>query len=216
VNIFSRPVLLGISAMAAVVVLSNILVQYLWGNWLTWAAFTYPIAFLVTDITNRKLGTAKARQVVFAGFFVGVICSLIASQIVAPEGGALTTLRIAVGSGVAFLVAQLVDVAVFHRLRERSWWHAPLASTLIGSSLDTLLFFSIAFSATFVFIDPTDPNGWALELVPLLGIGPVLPLWVSLAVADFIVKLLLALLALIPFRVLTAKWPQHHNLRGVR
>jgi hypothetical protein len=189
--------------MAIVVVLSNILVQYLFGNWLTWAAFTYPIAFLITDITNRKFGVAKARQVVLTGFFVGVICSLIASQIVTPEGDALTTARIAIGSGVAFLVAQLVDISVFNRLRQGTWWRAPLASTLIGSSLDTVLFFSIAFSAAFIFLDPTNSNGWALELVPLLGIGPTLPLWVSLAVADFMVKLLLALLTLIPFGMFT-------------
>jgi len=197
--------------MAVVVVLSNVLVQYLFGEWLTWAAFTYPIAFLITDITNRKLGVDKARRVVIAGFFVGVICSLIASQIVSTGGDALTTLRIAIGSGVAFLVAQLVDVAVFHRLRKRSWWHAPLASTLIGSSLDTALFFTIAFSAPFIFLDPTNPNSWALELVPLLGIGPALPVWVSLAVADFMVKLLLALLALVPFRALTTNQAQHQN-----
>ena len=191
--------------MATVVMLSNILVQHLFGDWLTWAAFTYPIAFLITDITNRKLGAPKARQVVLAGFLVGVICSLITSQIMTAEGAALTTLRIAIGSGVAFLVAQLVDVAVFNRLRRSSWWRAPLVSTLIGSALDTILFFSIAFSATFIFLDPTDPNGWALEQIPLLGIGPALPLWVSLATADFIVKLLFALLALAPFRALTSR-----------
>jgi uncharacterized integral membrane protein (TIGR00697 family) len=191
--------------MAVVVALSNILVQFLFGDWLTWAAFTYPIAFLITDITNRKLGTKKARQVVCAGFFVGVICSLIASQIMTAAGETLTTVRIAIGSGVAFLVAQLVDVAVFNRLRQGVWWKAPLTSTLIGSFLDTALFFSIAFSAAFLFLNPTNPNGWALEMVPLLGVGPVLPLWVSLATADFIVKLLLALVALVPFRALTVK-----------
>ena len=191
--------------MAIVVVVSNILLQHLFGNWLTLAAFTYPIAFLVTDIINRKLGAKKARQVVLAGFIVGVICTLVASQIVNAEGQALTTLRIAIGSGVAFLVAQLIDVSVFNIFREGVWWRAPLASTLVGSALDTLIFFSIAFAATFAFIDPTDPNGWALELVPLLGIGPVFPLWVSLAVADFAVKLLVALVALLPFRILTRK-----------
>jgi len=204
-KIFSRPVLLGIITMAAVVALSNILVQHVVLNWLTLAAFTYPIAFLITDITNRVLGAAKARQVVLAGFVVGIICSLIATQIVSAEGTALTTLRIAIGSGVAFLAAQLTDVFIFNQLRQGKWWRAPLVSTLVGSFLDTALFFSIAFSATFTFIDQTDPNGWALDLVPLLGIGPTLPLWVSLAVADFIVKLLLALLALAPFRLLTAK-----------
>lgn len=201
----SKPVILAILAMAAVVVLSNILVQHLFGDWLTWGAFTYPIAFLVTDLTNRAFGPAKARQVVFAGFIVGVICSLIASQMVSAEGYPLTTLRIAIGSGVAFLVAQLVDVFIFDRLRAGRWWRAPLASTLIGSSLDTALFFSIAFSASFAFIDANDPNGWALDPVPLLGAGPVYPLWVSLAVADFAVKLTLALLALIPFRALSAR-----------
>jgi uncharacterized integral membrane protein (TIGR00697 family) len=202
---FHRPILLAIVSMAVVVALSNILVQFLFGDWLTWAAFTYPIAFLITDITNRKLGTKKARQVVCAGFFVGVICSLIASQIMTAAGETLTTVRIAIGSGVAFLVAQLVDVAVFNRLRQGVWWKAPLTSTLIGSFLDTALFFSIAFSAAFLFLNPTNPNGWALEMVPLLGVGPVLPLWVSLATADFIVKLLLALVALVPFRALTVK-----------
>ncbi len=191
--------------MAIVVVVSNILVQYLFGNWLTLAAFTYPIAFLITDIINRKLGAKKARQVVLAGFIVGVICTLVTSQIVNAEGQALTTLRIAIGSGAAFLIAQLVDVLVFDKLRKGVWWRAPLASTIVGSALDTLIFFSIAFAAMFAFIDPMDPNGWALELVPLLGIGPVFPLWVSLAVADFCVKLSIALLALVPFRILTRK-----------
>lgn len=202
-NIFSRPFLVGVIAMAVVVTLSNVLVQHLFGNWLTLAAFTYPIAFLITDITNRTLGTKKARQVVIIGFLVGVACSLIASQMVNAEGYALTTLRIAIGSGTAFLLAQLVDVSIFNRLRKGVWWRAPLASTLVGSTLDTVLFFSIAFSATFAFIDPADPNGWALDIVPLLGVGPLFPLWVSLATADFFVKLSLALIALVPFRVLT-------------
>lgn len=201
----SKPVILAIFAMAAVVVLSNILVQHLFGDWLTWGAFTYPIAFLVTDLTNRALGAAKARQVVFVGFLVGVVCSLVASQMVSAEGYPLTTLRIAIGSGVAFLVAQMVDVFIFDKLRSGTWWRAPLASTLIGSSLDTALFFSIAFSASFAFIDANDPNGWALDPVPLLGAGPVYPLWVSLAVADFGVKLALALISLIPFRALSAR-----------
>jgi hypothetical protein len=172
---------------------------------LTWAAFTYPVTFLITDIINRKLGAKQARQVVWSGFLVGVICSLIASQIMNADGAALTTLRIAIGSGTAFLVAQLVDVSIFNQLRHGVWWRAPLASTFIGSFIDTALFFSIAFSSAFSFIDSTDPNGWALEPVPLLGVGPALPLWVSLAVADFAVKLTLAIIALAPFRALTAK-----------
>ncbi len=119
-------------------------------------------------------------------------------------GDPLVTLRVAIGSGTAFLVAQLIDVAVFDRLREGSWWRAPLVSSLIGSAVDTALFFSIAFSGFFSFIDPNDPNGWALDPVPLLGMGMIAPLWVSLAVADFGVKFSLALVALGPFRVLTA------------
>jgi len=208
---FSRPFFLGVTAMAVIVVISNILVQYLFGNWLTWAAFTYPLAFLVTDVVNRILGAKKARQVVFVGFMVGVLCSLIASQLVDTDGNTLTTLRIAIGSGTAFLVVQLVDISIFNRLRKGVWWRAPLVSSFIGSILDAILFFSIAFSATFAFIDVSDPNSWALEVVPLLGIGPILPLWVSLAVADFLVKITIIILTLIPYRLLTTKYVSMFN-----
>lgn len=202
----SRGLVFGVLAMAAVVVASNILVQFLFGDWLTWGAFTYPLAFLVTDLTNRIYGAAQARKVVLAGFAVGLFCSFIGTQIVG-EFGPLVTLRIAIGSGFAFLVAQLVDVFVFNKLRSGMWWRAPLASTLIGSSLDTALFFTIAFSASLRFIEPGNDVGWAGEILPLLGVGPVFPLWVSLAVADWLVKLSLALLALIPFRFLVANYP---------
>ena len=194
----------GILAMAAVVVASNILVQFLFGQWLTWGAFTYPIAFLVTDVMNRVYGVAAARKVVVAGFVVGVICSLIGTQIMG-EFGPLVTLRIALGSGLAFLTAQLLDVAVFNRLREGAWWRAPLASTLVGSSVDTAIFFTIAFSGALTFIEAGNDVSWAGEILPLLGMGPEAPLWVSLAVADWLVKLSLALVALVPFRVLTAR-----------
>nr|WP_111301483.1 queuosine precursor transporter [Paracoccus saliphilus] len=183
----------GILAMAAIVVASNILVQFVIGDWLTWGAFTYPLAFLVTDIMNRIHGPAAARRVVLAGFVTGLACSLVAA------GFQATTLRIALASGAAFLVAQLVDVAVFDALRKGRWWRAPLASTLVGSALDTALFFTIAFWSGL----PSDVNtGWAAEPVPLLGQGPVTALWVSLAVADWLVKLGLALLALVPFRLI--------------
>ncbi|RJL05282.1 VUT family protein [Paracoccus aestuarii] len=186
----------GILAMAAIVVASNILVQFTVATWLTWGAFTYPLAFLVTDVMNRVHGPAAARRVVLAGFVTGVACSLIAAGLDA------TTLRIALASGTAFLVAQLVDVAVFDRLRNGQWWRAPLASTLIGSALDTALFFGIAFSALL----PADINtGWSNEAVPLLGQGPQSPLWVSLALADWLVKLGLAILALVPFRIIVRK-----------
>lgn len=195
----TRQLLPGILAMAAIVVASNILVQFLLGDWLTWGALTYPLAFLVTDVMNRVYGAARARQVVFTGFLVGVLCSLVAAQFDA------TTLRIAIGSGTAFLVAQMLDVTIFDRLRTGAWWRAPLVSTLIGSTVDTALFFSIAFAAAFNGIEPGNAPSWAQETLPLLGVGPVAPLWVSLAVADWAVKLSLALVALIPFRLIVAR-----------
>jgi uncharacterized integral membrane protein (TIGR00697 family) len=200
----NRGLLIGVLAMAIVVVASNILVQHLYGNWLTYGAFTYPIAFLVTDLMNRVYGASAARRVVLVGFAVGLVCSFIGTQIMG-EFGPLVTLRIAIGSGLAFLTAQLVDVFVFDRLRDGKWWRAPLASTLIGSTVDTALFFTIAFSASLVFIEPGNDVSWANEAVPLLGKGSVLPLWVSLAVADWMVKLSLALIALVPFRVLARR-----------
>jgi queuosine precursor transporter len=200
----TRAYLPGILAMASIVVASNILVQYLFGQWLTWGAFTYPFAFLVTDLMNRTYGASAARKVVFAGFVVGVASSLIGTQIIG-EFGPLVTLRIAVGSGIAFLTAQLLDVGIFSTLRHRVWWKAPLASTLIGSSVDTVLFFSIAFSTQLIWLEPANDVSWANEALPLLGAGPVLPLWVSLALADWMVKLSLALVALIPFRLIIAR-----------
>ena len=200
----TRNLIPGILAMAAIVVASNILVQFLFGQWLTWGAFTYPFAFLVTDLTNRFQGAAAARKVVVAGFVVGVICSLIGTQIMG-EFGPLVTLRIALGSGLAFLTAQLMDVQVFNRLRKGSWWRAPLVSTLIGSSLDTIIFFTVAFSGALAFIEPANDVSWATEVLPLLGAGPMLPLWVSLATADWLVKLSLAIVALVPFRVIVGR-----------
>lgn len=199
----------GIIAMAAIVVASNILVQFLLGNWLTWGAFTYPLAFLVNDIMNRVYGAQAARRVVLVGFIVGVICSLIGTQIMG-EFGPLVTLRIAMGSGIAFLVAQLLDVAIFSALRDGRWWRAPLASTLIGSTVDTALFFTIAFSASLSFVEPANDVSWAGDILPILGFGPAAPLWVSLAIADWGVKLSLALLALVPFRVITARLAPAH------
>ncbi|MBE1285167.1 MAG: queuosine precursor transporter [Rhodobacteraceae bacterium] len=200
----NRSYLPGILAMASVVVASNILVQFLFGQWLTWGAFTYPFAFLVTDVMNRVYGQSAARRVVFAGFIVGVICSLIGTQIMG-EFGPLVTLRIAIGSGIAFLTAQMLDVTIFSALREGKWWRAPLASTLVGSSVDTALFFTIAFSGALTFLEPANDVSWAGEMLPLLGAGPVVPLWVSLGFADWLVKLSLALVALVPFRIIVGK-----------
>ena len=198
----TRTHLPGILAMAAIVVASNILVQFLFGQWLTWGAFTYPLAFLVTDVMNRAYGAAAARRVVLVGFGVGLVCSLIGTQIMG-EFGPLVTVRIALGSGLAFLVAQLTDVGVFAALRDGRWWRAPLVSTLVGATLDTAIFFSVSFAASLSFIHPATDVAWANEVLPLLGVGPAAPLWVSLAVADWGVKLALALVALVPFRLLT-------------
>ncbi|QCP87117.1 VUT family protein [Cereibacter sphaeroides] len=201
----TRSLIPAILAMAAIVVASNILVQFLFGQWLTWGAFTYPLAFLVTDLTNRFRGAAAARRVVLAGFATGIVCSLIGTQIQG-EFGPLVTLRIALGSGLAFLVAQMLDVTVFDRMRHaRGWWQAPLISTLVGSSLDTLIFFGTAFSTALVWLEPSNDVSWANETLPLLGAGPEAPLWLSLAVADWSVKLLLALVALLPFRIIVRR-----------
>ncbi|MCF6232572.1 MAG: queuosine precursor transporter [Rhodobacteraceae bacterium] len=200
----NRTHLPGIIAMATIVVASNILVQFLWGQWLTWGAFTYPFAFLVTDLMNRAYGARVARKVVLTGFVVGLACSLIGTQI-SGEYGPLVTLRIAFGSGLAFLTAQLLDVSIFSALRAGKWWRAPLASTLIGSSVDTILFFSIAFSTQLRWLEPANDVSWANQALPLLGAGPIAPLWVSLALADWLVKLSLAVLALIPFRIIAKR-----------
>lgn len=153
--------------MTVVVVASNILVQYPVNDWLTWGAFTYPVAFLVTDLANRRLGPEAARRVVYSGFALAVLCSAV-----------LATPRIALASGTAFLVAQLLDVHVFDRLRQgRSWWRAPLVSSAIGSTVDTALFFTLAFAMT------------------------GLP-WLGWAVGDLAVKFAVALAMLLPFRLL--------------
>lgn len=190
----------GILAMTLVVVASNILVQHPIGTWLTWGAFTYPLAFLVSDIVNRLEGPAAARRVVYAGFVTGLVCSAIGTQIMG-EFGPLVTLRVAIGSALAFLLAQLLDVQVFDRLRRKSWWKAPFISTFAGSSLDTAIFFSIAFSASLSFLEPANDVSWAAEQIPLLGIGPSVPFWVSLGAADWLVKIAVDLIALLPFRL---------------
>ena len=204
-------ILPGVIAMAVIVVASNILVQYLiLDGLLTWGAFTYPLAFLVTDIMNRIYGAAAARKVVFAGLVTGIICSLIGTQIIFDsEFGpyAAVALRVAVGSAIAFGVAQLLDIFVFNKLRDGSWWKAPLGSTLVSSTVDTAIFFTIAFSALFngVFGAATDEIIWAQDAAPFLLSGPEAPLWVSLAVADWGVKLAIALLALVPFRIIVGR-----------
>jgi uncharacterized integral membrane protein (TIGR00697 family) len=163
---------------------------------------------------NRVYGPGPARKVVLAGFVTGVICSLIGSQIMLQGDGyeyAAVPLRVAVGSGLAFLTAQLLDVAVFNRLREGAWWRAPFWSTIVGSAVDTALFFTIAFSASITLFGETADSAinWAWSPAPFLTVGADMPLWVSLAFADWLVKLALALVALVPFRLIVAKLLPH-------
>jgi len=200
----------GILAMSIIVVSSNILVQFLYGNWLTYGAFTYPLAFLVTDIMNRVYGPAVARRIVFVGFLIGVVCSMIGTQVMieldkdfyAPA----VTFRIAIASGSGFLLAQLLDIFIFTKLKDRSWWHAPFVSSLLGGALDTSIFFAVSFSLIFVALIGADHNtDFMNQMVPILGVGAEASLWISLAVADYLVKLSLALLCLIPFRFLVAQ-----------
>lgn len=187
-----------IVAMCAVVALSNYLVQFPFmhlglGEILTWGAFTYPVAFLITDLANRRYGVKTARKVVFFGFVLAVALSIW-----------LATPRIALASGSAFLVAQMLDISVFNRLRDGKWWSAPLFSSLIGSAVDTVLFFSLAFAARFAFFDTTlgREDGSLAFGVPFFGFGSEVPLWVSLAAGDFAVKLLIGLVMLIPYAAL--------------
>ena len=132
-----RPFVAGVVAMAIIVAASNYLVRIPINDWLTWGALSYPAAFLVTDLVNRRLGPGTARWVVYAGFACGVALSLFTS-----------TARIAFASGTAFLLAQLADVWLYDRLRRLAWWRAPLVSSSLASALDTALFFSLAFAFT--------------------------------------------------------------------
>ena len=214
--LMSKSVFPFVAAMAFIVVLSNILVQFPvgyslggvnLGDVLTWGAFTYPIAFLVTDLTNRVFGAKKARYVVLAGFVLAVICSILVPKILFSLGlfpFELTPSRIArvaMASGFAFLTAQLLDVSIFARLRASVWWRAPLVSTLVGSLVDTCLFFGIAFAASFAFLGEND--SFALENAPALAVfATEIPRWVSWAVGDFMVKILAGILLLAPYGLL--------------
>lgn len=153
-------------AMVAVIVLSNVLVQHPINDWLTWGAFSYPLVFLVSDLTNRALGPATARRVAWAGFAVAVLVSLL-----------LAPWRIALASGAAFLLSQLMDVAVFNRWRQQNWWKAPLFGSLLASGVDTAVFFFLAFAGS--------------------GMD-----WLLLAAGDLAVKASMAALLLAPYRAL--------------
>ena len=164
--------------MAFVVVLSNYLVQFpiryfYLENTLTYGAFSYPISFLITDLSNRKYGKDVAKKIVYLGFILGVFATLYFST----NYSDLISIRIAIGSGIAFLTAQLIDVNIFDRLRKKKWFVAPLTSSIVGSIIDTFLFFSISFYGT-------EMN------------------WLTLSLGDLSVKIFVALVMLIPFRFL--------------
>ena len=164
--------------MGVVVLSSNYLVQfpinyYGLSEILTYGAFSYPVAFLITDLANRFYGKFVARKIVYFGFFIGIIFTLLFST----DFADLISIRIAIGSGVAFIVAQLLDIQIFDRLRKKEWFIAPLTSSFIGSTVDTFLFFSISFYAT--------------------GVP-----WITLSLGDLAVKLFVSLLMLIPFKIL--------------
>ncbi|MBA8881557.1 VUT family protein [Phyllobacterium myrsinacearum] len=185
-------------AMCAVVAASNILVQYPFshfglGEILTYGAFTYPVAFLVNDLSNRRFGPQFARKVVYAGFFIAVILSIW-----------LATPRIAIASGTAFLCAQLLDITVFSKLRQLTWWKAPFASAVFGSLLDTVLFFSIAFATQFAWIDTAtgQADSSLATLVPFFG--SEIPLWMSLSFGDLMVKIVMAVVMLVPYGAILA------------
>ena len=187
---------IAIAAMVFVVVLSNILVQYPFRlgfleEFLTWGAFPYPFAFLVSDLTNRRFGPRRARHVAYAGFAVAVVLSIY-----------LATPRIAIASGTAFLAAQLLDISIFTRMNQKVWWLPPFISSTISAGLDTLIFFSVAF-----YCGPLPLIGH--DISSLLGLSgvvdhcEVLP-WTTLAFGDYCVKLCISILSLAPYGVLLA------------
>jgi queuosine precursor transporter len=186
----TQPILLAVAVMALIVLASNILVQHpvqAWGlqDYLTYGAFTYPFAFLVTDLSNRRFGPRIARRVVYIGFAIAVLLSIY-----------FATPRIAIAAGSAFLVSHLIDIGVFNRLRGLAWWAPPLVSSVIASAIDTAIFFSFAFHCGPVFGDTT-----ITQMLGSVGIPDeciALP-WQTLAIADYGVQLGLALIALIPY-----------------
>ncbi|WP_018183424.1 queuosine precursor transporter [Kaistia granuli] len=195
------------AVMAAVVVLSNVLVQYpveamvgqlQLADILTWGAFTFPLAFFVSDLTNRRYGPNVARIIVLVGFVCAVAVSV-----------KLATPRLAVASGAAYLFGQLLDISLFNRLRRMAWWRAPLAASVFGSIFDTAIFFTLAFAPFASFLGPND--AFALESAPVLGVLSVTAArWMSWALGDLTVKLLAALLLLAPYRALmrvVLAWP---------
>jgi len=193
--------------MGVVVLSSNYLVQfpinyYGLSEILTYGAFSYPVAFLITDLANRFYGKFVARKIVYFGFFIGIIFTLLFST----DFADLISVRIAIGSGVAFITAQLLDIQIFDRLRKKEWFIAPLTSSFIGSTVDTFLFFSIAFYATGVPWITLSLGDLAVKLFVSLVISIAfyatgVP-WITLSLGDLAVKLFVSLVMLIPFKIL--------------
>ena len=191
--------IIALVAMAAIIAGSNYLVQFPvhatlgainLADLLTYAAFTFPVAFLVTDLTNKLFGPAAARKVVVAGFIIAVIVSII-----------VASPRIAIASGSAFLISQLLDVSIFDRLRTGTWWRAPLISSMLGAVVDTFVFFSFAFAASLSFLG--EGLDFAVQPAPLLGVmATEAPRWVSWALGDLVVKVSMALVLLAPYGML--------------
>lgn len=213
--------LVAVAAMVVVVAASNILVLYPFAvqlgsvdlaDLLTWGAFTFPFAFLITDLTNRYDGPQNARRVVLVGFLVGLALSFYLSFNPLPwnaGGNPATTQRIGLASAAAFLTGQLLDISIFSRLRAaKAWFLPPLVASLFGSLIDTTIFFTISFSPPLGGIDALFglPDGSLGFPAPFLGIGPEVPLWISLAAGDFMVKFLAALVLLAPYRALMGRW----------
>ena len=182
-----------IVAMVVIVVAANILVQtqvHYFGlqEVLTWGALTYPFAFLVNDLTNRNLGSAAARKVVLIGFLIAVVLSIY-----------FATPRIAIASGSGFLIAHFLDISIFDKLRNNAWWVPPFISTFIGSAVDTVIFFSLAFAPAFAGIDSMFGLEDGSLGFPASAFGVAMPLWASLAIGDMIIKICVGLFALIPY-----------------
>ena len=206
-------------SMCVIVVASNVLVQFPvmhtvgslnLADLLTWGAFTYPTAFLITDLTNRIYGPARARRIVFFGFVLAVVCSATLPKILFYIGffpfelSIARLTRIAIASGSAFLIAQLLDVVLFDWMRAHIWWKPPLISSIAGSVVDTVLFFSLAFAARFVFLGENDD--FALQSIPFLTtMNWEAPRWLSWAVGDFGVKIFVGLAMLLPYGVLLGR-----------
>ncbi|MBT6202973.1 MAG: queuosine precursor transporter [Alphaproteobacteria bacterium] len=184
-----------ILAMSVVVVASNILVKYPVNDWLTWGAFTFPLAFLITDLSNRAFGPYRAAKVVGVGFVVGILMSAFLADWMPFMGppNVLSEIAVntAIASGLAFLAGQLLDIAIFQRLRKGVWWRAPLVSSAVASAADTVIFFYLFFAVFFPYFVPEGSS------------------WYQLGIGDYGIKAAMALALLFPYRLLMGIFAPH-------